>query len=229
VACGGGYFIVRPDGTDLHQLPGRPAWSQDGRRLAVETADGVLLVGRPDGTDLNAIGSFPLPAGWAPDGEDFAFVRDSNVWIAHADGSGVRNLTNFELGGVTGASWSPDGGQIAVLQGETIWVFDPDGTEHRRLGTGYGSLDWSPDGSWLAAARDQDTVLFNAGAWHPVLLPDSKLPVWTPDGRYLAVVSSRLASGDSIDLMNADGSARQDVWQSPVDNGGTVESVVWVP
>ena len=192
----------------------------------------MLLVGRPGGTDPNAIGSFPLPAGWAPDGEDFAFLRDSNVWIAHADGSGVRNLTNFELGGATGASWSPDRRQIAVLQGATIWVFDPDGTG-TGASCGYGPWD-SP--VWLArlvagrflacSGAGPGHSLFNAGhMWHPVLLANNRTA--RVDARTVDISPWRrpaLLLGDSIDLMNADGSARQDVWRSPSVVESSIES-----
>jgi hypothetical protein len=57
--CVGGYYVIRPDGTDVRDLPGRPAWSANGAVLAVAAPDGSLWVGRPDGTDLRDIGQFP--------------------------------------------------------------------------------------------------------------------------------------------------------------------------
>ncbi len=231
VVCTTGSLLFRVGGTDPRHLPGGPAWSQDGRHIAVETADGTLMVGGPDGSDLKAIGAYPLPSGWAPDGQRLIFVRNGNVWIVDADGTRLRNLTNLELGGTTSASWSPDGRWIAFLQGDGLWAVDPDGEGTQRLGGGFtpGSAPvWSPDGTRLAALHGQDVILFEVGAWHPVLLADGRSPVWTTDGRYLAVV----ADGDgqpSIDLMNADGSGRRSVWRTPYQGGAIDGPIMWVP
>ena len=238
-ACIGGYFIVRPDGTDRRELPGQPAWSANGQILAVRSADGTLSIGRTDGGDLHAIGAFPLPASWAPDGTSFAFVRDSDVWIARSDGTGVRNLTRFELGGGTDAWWSPDGRWIAVLRGRTMWAFSPDGAEVRRLGTGFqaatwavGSagavpaVTWSPDGAWLAAERDPaEVILFRAGDWHPVAIANGRSPVWSPDSRLLCLIVWSESGGEVMYVANAGGSGQRKVWAG----GQVMASPVWVP
>ena len=115
--------IVRPDGSDRRELatwdvPVRPdwqelqsppVWSRDDRVLAMPGPDGSLLVGNGDGSELRAIGTFPIPGGWSADGSTFVFVRDGDAWLAQADGSGVRNLTEFPFGGAAYAAWSPDG------------------------------------------------------------------------------------------------------------------------
>jgi hypothetical protein len=206
--------------------------------LAVRSPDGILSVGRAESGDLQAIGTFPLPACWAASGDSFAFIRESDVWVVQADGSGARNLTNFELGGAVAASCSPDGRYIAVLQGRTLWVFGASGGQAARLGTGYtatisplGSVGdepairWSPDGTWLAAEREGlDITLFRAGDWHPVRLETAGSVVWSPDGRFVAMIGG---DGDrqSIDVANADGSGRRSIWTGTIVSG----PVVWVP
>ncbi len=92
----------------------------------------------------------------------FAFVRCTNLWTAHADGSGPRRI--LSMPGISSPTFSPDGRTIAFLAatatGTDIWLAAADGSATRRLGTiaedgdpvlsGVGPLEWSPDGSRLA-------------------------------------------------------------------------------
>jgi Tol biopolymer transport system component len=192
--------------------------------------DGTLLVGNGDGSDLRAIGTFPKPSGWSPDGSTFVFVRNGDAWLAEADGSGMRNLTDFPFGGATAASWSPDGRWILVTQGggPTTWVFSPDGSVRQRLGTvGWSGAEWglasvpawSPLGTWLALGQDGDVILFRVGDWHAVRVDNAMMPTWSRDGRHLAVFSN-----GGLDVMNPDGSDRVKVL-SEIGN----PPVVWIP
>jgi Tol biopolymer transport system component len=228
--------IMRPDGSDRRELiartdcneagcplnridsedsvprdlPAEPVWSAGDRVLAVPGLDGSLLVGNGDGTDLRAIGTFPPPTGWSADGSTFVFIRDGDAWLAEADGSGVRNLTEFPFGGAAGAWWSPDGRWIVVTQGFTVWVFSPDGSVRRRLGGGMEvstSPAWSPLGTWLALEHDDRVTLFRVDDWSAVRLENATAPAWSRDGRHLAVVSQG-EGGFEVDVMNPDGTGR---------------------
>lgn len=205
--------IMRPDGSGRHELPGTPIWSPGDQIVAVGGPDGNLLVGPGDGTNLTGIGAFPRSISWSPDAESFAFVRDGDAWVAQADGSGTRNLTEFDLGGATGAWWSPDGRWILVVQGQTAWAFSPDGSVGRRLGSDLGPTDggwgpewapaWSPSGEWVAIEHGDQVTVFKTGDWHGVRLEHAWQPAWSLDGRYLAVVGE-----DGVDVMNPDGTGR---------------------
>jgi Tol biopolymer transport system component len=233
VRCVGGDFIIRPDGSKRRELPGRPTWSSGDRLIAVQAPDATLLIGNGDGTDLRAIGEFPAPAGWSPDASTFVFVRGGNAWIALADGGGVRNLTDFALGGVTGAWWSPDGHWIAALQGSTMWILSPDGSIRRRIGTRLGPDDgswglpwapmWSPDSAWLAIEHGDEVALVHAGDWRAVRLTNAWQPAWSHDGRHLAVVSSDESGSYIVDVMNADGTGRL-----TVATGVAYPPVTWI-
>jgi Tol biopolymer transport system component len=210
--------IVQADGSTQRELPGEPVWSPGDRVMAIAEPDGSLLVGNGDGTNLHPIGTFPAPAAWSPDGTTFVFIRDGDAWLAGADGSGVRNLTEFPLGGAAGAWWSPDGRWIAVLQGSTMWMFAPDGSIRQRLGTDLGPTDaswgpdwapaWSPDGEWVAIEHGNRVTLFRLGDWNAVRLENAWQPAWSIDGRHLAVVAESGDGAYRVDVTNPDGSNR---------------------
>ena len=90
-----GIYLVRPDGTDAHELlpdatydAFHPDWSPDGAQIAFDAATdegNEIWVVNADGTDAAAIvprstdcaiscGDVALPA-WSPDGSKIAFVR----------------------------------------------------------------------------------------------------------------------------------------------------------
>lgn len=66
-----------------------------------------------------------------------------DIWVAGADGSGLRKLTELQLD-LPSVTWSPDGAQLYVMGGMGLYVIDPvDGSE-RLIGDGtfHGQLDW---------------------------------------------------------------------------------------
>ncbi|HEY8583127.1 MAG TPA: hypothetical protein VIL49_09260 [Capillimicrobium sp.] len=110
-----------------------------------------------------AAAALALPA--AASAASLAFVKDSDVWLSAADGSGARALT---ADGRPGREyWSPsqaDDGTIAASQGQQIVLLAPDGRRLRAFdapmlfsaSTGSGGRPrWvaiSPDGSRIAYA-----------------------------------------------------------------------------
>jgi Tol biopolymer transport system component len=168
---------------------------------------------------------------WSPDGRRIAFTshRDGasseEIYVMNPDGSGQQRLT-FMSGRDSifdfAPAWSPDGSTIAFVQDQnlhdSVWLMNPDGTSQRRLvdvGAIVRHLSWSPDSSRLlyevqnAPPNRVEVVDVRTGAVHS-LTPPNRIdlsPVWSPDGRYVAVASSGAAELPRIQVIDtADGS-----------------------
>jgi Tol biopolymer transport system component len=120
---------------------------------------------------------------WSPDGQQVAFLKGypsefieirergttprqmlvTDLWIAHADGSGPRQLTRCDISQpfdkasyAMSPRWSPDGKTLAYLSGAVlggqVTLLDVETGQPRNLS--YGALpypiQWSPDSQWLA-------------------------------------------------------------------------------
>ena len=233
-------YLLRRDGSSLHEIPGSASWSPDGRTIAVSKADGELLIGGTDGTGLASIGIFPAPMTWAHDDSRFAFVRDGDVWTAGIDGSDVRNVTSFPFGGASFATWSPDGAWIAVGAGRGAWLMWPDGTHRRWVDPGNDQFTfgvaWSPDSSRMAVQAFDESVgvsqsplvyLVYADGSPTIRIDGAAEPSWSPDGRFLLVIDAVGSGGGwnsgSLAVMSADGSGRHDLGTT-----GVGSPLVWL-
>ena len=126
--------------------------------------------------ELETVGNPQL----SPDGRQIIYTRgwidkindrrESSVWIMNADGSRNRFLVKG-----SNATWSPTGDRIAYTadgepRGSQVWVrwMDAEGATSQitRLDAGATSLEWSPDGQWLAFSMQID----DRTSW-PIKLP----------------------------------------------------------
>jgi len=231
-----GGFAVSPDGTRVAVVQedgvavwaggsttqvaipracGIPAWSSDGRRLAIgamgddESVDGGLWLwdGQGDATQIVAPAEgwgCTSDVMWSPDGEMLAWSRGAeDGWsgdLARADGSDLRR----DVLGAGPLAWLPDGSGLLVsvhieagafgtgiyrLAGDTISPIGPIGDE-----------DWdsravlSPDGSRVLAwgrpplTLTVDVATGEAQPWDDELFVEGA--AWAPDGR-LALLTWR--------------------------------------
>jgi Tol biopolymer transport system component len=173
-------YVARADGSELRQiteprlLGTAPAWSPDGRTLAINVGDldrqsGIYLV-NPDGSGLRQLttqrhtfNGYSV-AVWSPDGKHLLFHAGSpgsqDIWIVDVDGSNERALmtTAYPIDEI-GPAWSPDGSRVAYLRldhGEgtgTVVAMDGDGGHMHTISppTADGPVEWSPDGTRVMA------------------------------------------------------------------------------
>jgi Tol biopolymer transport system component/DNA-binding winged helix-turn-helix (wHTH) protein len=100
---------------------------------------------------------------FSPDGRRIVFVssrgRSMQLWIAEADGSGARQLTDLAAEAVTFPSWSPDGERIVfytTVNGQfEIYTVDPDGGAPQHVVQG-GGPSWAADGEHLYVTEFAD-------------------------------------------------------------------------
>lgn len=147
----------------------------------------------------------------------FTSNRDGNseIYVANADGSGLRNLTNHPERD-NRPTWSPDGTRLLFLSRRDtpdhsqIFVMNADGTDVRRLTSednfSFFNPAWSPDGTRIVYEREEndDSVLYmmNADGTNPTLLispdqiHDASNPAWSPDGTHIAFQAQSIRSTD---------------------------------
>jgi Tol biopolymer transport system component len=192
VASGESIALTAKDVTDQW-----PAWSPDGDRVAY-IAYGPAPAGRSwrglYAMDLStgrlrlvADGVLARTPSWSPDGSRLAYIKDNNVWIAFADGSGAQRLFDGpEL--ASWVAWSPDGARMAIVRDGQVHVVNADGSQMARL-TDFpgrvGLCSWAPDASRIAVEGMGPNgvglyVMKADGTDLTLILPDAKYPSWSP-------------------------------------------------
>lgn len=221
------YAAWSPDGTRLalgvNSYGGSPS------------ADGLHVIDLATGRDRQITGG-PSRAGgmaspaWSPDGRWIAFTGDHPGTIALITADGSRRATvdthlTSDLGWFT---WSPDGTRIAFEAGIGRACADPrslgrscavydtrlDGSDVRLLARHAGSPAWSPLGTSIAyegrcgirlvTPAGADATPGPRGPCAHIGVPGQ--PVFSPDGRKIAVNAPLHGARRGVYVMNADGS-----------------------
>jgi dipeptidyl aminopeptidase/acylaminoacyl peptidase len=179
--------------------------------------DAGLCVARADGSRRVrlTLSRSATDAAWSPDGRFVAYVRQGDIFVANADGSGERNVTR-DAALNSGPAWSPDGRRLAYAAfvgagGSRIALVDRGGSNRRVLNLRTpGSLSqpaWAPDGRQLAVTSSSPTPLGREvwvalidGSSSRLLASGAAEPAWSPDGLRIAYTGSA-----GIVVVNSDG------------------------
>lgn len=205
----------------------RGAWTSDGGRLAVSSAeDGIFIF--EDAGDFFASSILELPAklpmsdrvyavAWSPNGKKLAYGGANGTWLW--DGDKVRELrskrTRADL--AYSLAWSPDGRTLAAATTRGVQFFNSRGTVQESRGSRHLNrstlcLAWSPDGRVLAAGDDGLITVSRRGRKTSSFFFGEKLfdVRFSPDGRILAVSLSDgsirivdLQTGRTTDVLEA--------------------------
>ena len=166
-----GLYVMNSDGSGKQRLRtsrtrdySDPSWSPDGAKVAfailrpAETQRGfdssIAVIDADDGGNLRRLtrrgGPDELNPNWSPDGTDIAFernrlfdVRQSDIWLMNADGSGKRRITATRVY-ETNPVFSPDGARIAFTGDR-----DNRRLSRERLGRGFELYTMALDGSGI--------------------------------------------------------------------------------
>jgi Tol biopolymer transport system component len=188
-AVDGIYTVRSSDGGDLQRVTSNPGgddcpsdYSPNGKRLVfsrlAESGSGIFT-GKLDGTGLRQITppgtSFDFCSGsWSPKGNLIVFSAHvpeserSTIWVAHADGSGLRKIP---VPGCGGARSLPDGSPNSASIGCQQPTWSPNGKKivfGRHLLSPNDHFDLytvSADGSRLKQVTDTPDVDEYGGDW----------------------------------------------------------------
>ncbi len=206
-------------------------WSPDGKKLALDNLQGQITIYDMETgskTQLTLKGFLA----WHPGGKVLAIGNSANLFLVNAlDGNKIAQLTLGSPGWSGKVSFDPDGTRLAFL-GDFLYIvdltFSTDGepigfglyqeisTKAAEMGvTEIIQVSWSPAGDRLAVIdmnwpKDPYVVIISPEGilrsmvtvpyiW---LIPDFS---WSPDGAYLAVMTSSIQYSSRIYVVNYKG------------------------
>jgi dipeptidyl aminopeptidase/acylaminoacyl peptidase len=183
---------VSPDGT--HLLYTRTQAVRGRKRAGSQIW--LCAIDGSDQRQLTSDGERNSGARWSPDGASFAYVSNtedgSTLFIQQLDGGEAREVA-FHTTSISAVSWSPDDSTIAYNA-----AFDPDNPNDAKPGPEdpppvrvVSRVDYKQDNrGFLNDVRQQVWLVNVADGARRMLTSDAVdhlVPMWSPDGRTIAV------------------------------------------
>ena len=217
-----------------------PALTPDGSTVAYTTYMGgkpeiyVQRIGK-NAVPLVRTGRMATGITFSADGRKMAYSlsdgENTQIWVAQADGSAAKQVTDTPYFINTSPSFSPDGQRIAFVSNRggnpQIYVMGIDGSSPRRL-TFQGNYNqtpvWSPRGDLIAfTARDERnafdlfTVNVESGKISRITQDqgNNEEPAFSPNGK-LIIFSSNRGGGSRLYVATVDGSHQLEL---PMEKG----------
>lgn len=180
---------------------------------------------------------FPWVVGlnWLPDNQTVTYSVEANVFSFDlADSSNVQ-LTDTLPDDITKLAWAPDGQLLAIeLDSGELYFFDRTTNTITQVGDIPGEFEsdilvWSSHSEWLASTTQLTAGLFliNRHTKEIVELVEQdffSVPVWSPDGQWLAFTQSTRRTHSSLFVWNA--KTRMTEF---VNEANDISPAVWLP
>ena len=207
-----------------------PTISPDGQTVAFTS----FKKGKPDlyaskiggaATVLVSSGRMATGIAYSPDSKKIAYSladgESAQIWVAAANGSNPKQLTNTPFFINSSPTWSPDGKRLAFVsnRGGTpqVYVMTSEGADAKRLtfqGNYNQTPDWSPRGDLITfTARDErnafDLFTINVENGKVTRLTQDQAnneePSFSPNGRLILFTSTRAGGTPMLYVMTFDG------------------------
>ncbi len=193
-------YVVNGDGSGLLRLTNdamtysHPAWSPDGKRIAVVQVDHGIIVMSPEGLEPRLVSPIVGTPFWSLDG---AWIRlgTEKVQEVKADGSQTRTLCTQGVSTADVSSLAGAGSAVNAKIGPLSW--SPDG--HRSAFTVWAEFESGDAFTQVYQSDDHCSAPRRLTSLGPAQAAESA-PAWSPDGTRVAVWSAL----DGIDLVDAD-------------------------
>jgi TolB protein len=226
-------YTIEEDGSDLRRITFNgvtdqyPAWSPDGKKLAVVrnwmTESEIFIInadgsGEKQVTKMGDLTVFARDLAWSPDGRTIAFaaaptgVGSLDVYVVQSNGSGFARLTSAE-GDDQHPAWTSDGKRIAYssyggnpAQPPEIYSMDRQGSNvlvetDCTIGCYYPA--WSPDGTRLAYNEGNTLKIRELATSYVWTFGDDIVAAaWSPDAVRLVYTPAYVQG--TIMVVNAD-------------------------
>jgi tricorn protease len=197
--------------------------SPSGKRVAFDARGDIYTMPEEHGDVRNITQSSDARdegPSWSPDGKWVAYVSDKSgddeIYLVDQMGKEKERKLTSNGHFKQGVAWSPNSDKMLYsTEEDALYLLGKDGGEPKLVAKNehaeISSYNWSPDGAWIAydfAARNRNRDIFfynvKSGETHQITtdLGDDYEPYFTPDGKYLLLITTRVNNQAALARMS---------------------------